>query len=70
MAFVFKLEQADGTPADPPEHRTALPNCAPATRSHSAATESSAPSTPVSMKARTVTPSPCSWSKQPDQPDS
>jgi hypothetical protein len=26
MAFVFKLEQADGTAADPPEHHTAVPN--------------------------------------------
>jgi hypothetical protein len=26
FAFVFKLEQADGTPADPPEHHAAVPN--------------------------------------------
>jgi hypothetical protein len=26
MAFVFKLEHEDGTPADPPEHHTAVPN--------------------------------------------
>jgi hypothetical protein len=24
--FTFKLELADGTPADPPEHLTAVPN--------------------------------------------
>jgi hypothetical protein len=26
FAFVFKLEHADGSPADPPEHHTAVPN--------------------------------------------
>ena len=26
MAFVFKLELVDGTPADPPEHHTAVPH--------------------------------------------
>ena len=26
MTFTFKLEQADGTPADPPSFRTAVPN--------------------------------------------
>ena len=26
MAFVFKLERVDGTPAHPPEHHTVVPN--------------------------------------------
>ena len=26
LGFVFKLEQADGTPADPPTFKTAVPN--------------------------------------------
>jgi hypothetical protein len=26
MTFTFKLEQADGTPADPPSIRSAVPN--------------------------------------------
>jgi hypothetical protein len=26
MAFAYKLELADGTPADPPEYKTAVPN--------------------------------------------
>jgi hypothetical protein len=26
MTFTFKLEQADGTPAEPPSFRTAVPN--------------------------------------------
>ena len=26
MAFMFKLEQKDGAPADPPTFRTAVPN--------------------------------------------
>jgi hypothetical protein len=29
MAFLYRLEYADGTPADPPEHRTAVPNWRP-----------------------------------------
>lgn len=27
MAFTFKLEHSDGTPADPPTLRSAVPNC-------------------------------------------
>ena len=26
LGFTFRLELADGTPADPPEHHTAVPN--------------------------------------------
>lgn len=29
MAFTFKLEQPDGTPADPPTHQAAVPNWKP-----------------------------------------
>jgi hypothetical protein len=29
MAFTFKLEQEDGTPADPPILKTAVPNWSP-----------------------------------------
>lgn len=29
MAFVYKLEQEDGTPAEPPTLQTAVPNWAP-----------------------------------------
>jgi hypothetical protein len=29
MAFAYKLEHEDGTPADPPAFRTALPNWRP-----------------------------------------
>jgi hypothetical protein len=29
MAFTFKLEQEDGTPADPPTLHTAVPNWSP-----------------------------------------
>jgi hypothetical protein len=29
MTFTFKLEQADGTPADPPTVRTAVPDMRP-----------------------------------------
>jgi hypothetical protein len=29
MAFLYRLEHADGTPADPPQHRTAVPNWRP-----------------------------------------
>jgi hypothetical protein len=56
MAFTYKLEHEDGTPAEPSTFRTAVPNWRAATRSRSAATESSASSTRGSMKARTVTP--------------
>jgi hypothetical protein len=35
MTFTYKLEQADGTPADPPTVRTAVPDIRPATRSRS-----------------------------------
>jgi hypothetical protein len=31
-AFLYKLEQADGTPADPPLFRAAVPNGVQATR--------------------------------------
>jgi hypothetical protein len=29
MAFAYKLELADGTPADPPAYKTAVPNWKP-----------------------------------------
>jgi hypothetical protein len=29
MAFIYKLELADGTPADPPAYKTAVPNWQP-----------------------------------------
>jgi hypothetical protein len=29
MTFTYRLEQADGTPADPPTVRTAVPNMRP-----------------------------------------
>jgi hypothetical protein len=29
MAFMFKLEREDGTPADPPTFKTAVPNLRP-----------------------------------------
>jgi hypothetical protein len=32
MAFTFKLEHPDGTPADPPTLRSAVPNWAPGDR--------------------------------------
>jgi hypothetical protein len=36
MAFTYKLENEDGTPADPPRSELPFPHGSPATRSHSA----------------------------------
>jgi hypothetical protein len=65
MAFTYKLEHEDGTPADPRTFKTAVRTGDLATRSRSAGVEHSGSSTPGSTKARTVTTSPCSWSKWP-----
>jgi hypothetical protein len=66
MAFTFRLERLDGTPAYPPSFRTDAPGGNPATRSHWARAErfrsfASATTTPTSRSLRSVAqPSRCS----------
>ena len=54
-AFAFNLELEDGTPADPPTLKAAVPELEPATRSRSGGTRCSAWSTSDRPRATTMT---------------
>jgi hypothetical protein len=65
MAFIYKLEHEDGTPADPRTFKTAMPNWRPGETIPLGRDRTLRSSTHVSMRERTVIPSPSSWSNRP-----